>query len=90
MPSSSMESMRESTLKVSRSSSVKSPANAPKDPHQWVIFDVDDMVLENASILTMSEVSCPGLRETTYLPGTGFCALAICKRGEGAARAGRA
>ena len=89
IPSSSMASTRGSTLKVSRSSSDSSPANAPMDSHWWVIFDAGDMVLENALTSPTVFVPCSCLRVTIYLPGKGFVALKIRKRGEGAARAGR-
>ena len=88
IPSSSMDSTRESALKVSRSSSDNSPANAPMDSHWWVIFDAGNIVLENDStLLVVLEVPC--FRVTIYRPGRGFSALEIRKRGDGAARAGR-
>ena len=89
-PSSSMASTRGSALKVSRSSSDNSPANAPTDSHWWVMFDADNTVVEN--VLTLSallDVPCSCLRVTINLPGRGLSALEIRKRGEGAARAGR-
>ena len=79
VPSSSIASTRGSALKVSRSSADNSPANAPMESHRWVIFDVDDMVLENVVTLVVFEVPC--LRVTIYLPGEGFPALEIRKRG---------
>ena len=55
-----------------------------------MIFDVGDIVLENASTLSLVlGVPCSCLRVTIYLPGRGFSARDIRKRGEGAARAGR-
>jgi hypothetical protein len=59
------------------------------ESHWWVIFDVDDMVLENA-LTSLAVLEAPCLRVTIYLPGRGLSALEIRKRGEGAARAGRA
>ena len=84
-----MASICGSALKVSRSSSEKSPANALTESHQWVIFDVDDMVPEKVLIFMVSEVASTCLRVTMYLLGIGFCALVIRKRGGGAARVGR-
>lgn len=90
IPSCSMASTRGWALKVSKSSSDNSPANAPMDSHWWVIFDADDMVLVNVLTL-LSVLDVPGscLRVTIYLPGREFSALEIRKRGEGAARAER-
>ena len=89
IPSSSMVSTRESALKVSRSSSENSPANAPIESHQWVIFDAGDMVLENVvTSLVVLEVPWSCLSVTMYLPGRGFPALEMRTRGDGAARAG--
>ena len=89
IPSCSMAATRGSTLKVSRSSSDISPANAPMDSHLWVIFDVDNASVENVLTLSALEVPCSCLRVTINLPGRGLSALKIRKRGEGAARAER-
>jgi len=89
MLSSSMASMRGSALKVSRSWSNNPPTNAPTDSH-WVIFDADNMALENfLTLLAVLEAPCSCLGVTMYLPGRGFSASEIHKRGEGTARARR-